>query len=135
MDKKKKNIKINTISYWISTVLYSLLRIYGAFYFISSNSQDYLIFLGLPNWFSFELGFGMFLGGLILIFPFFPARLKEWAYVAFGIVEVSGFIASLTLNSFKLMASISLIISVLLLTVSYLTFHKLNEHFKKIKMP
>jgi hypothetical protein len=82
MDKKKKNIKINTITYWISTVLYSLFRIYSAFYFISSNSQDYLIFLGLPNWFSFELGFGMFLGGLILIFPFFPARLKEWAYVA-----------------------------------------------------
>jgi hypothetical protein len=77
----------------------------------------------------------MFLGGLILVFPFFPPRLKEWAYVAFGIVELSGFIANLALNSFKLVTSITMFITVLLLVVSYLTFHKLNEHFKKIKMP
>jgi hypothetical protein len=130
MDKEKNTIRIITISYWVSTVLYSFLKLYGAFFFISSNSQDYLIFLGLPNWFSFELGFGMFLGGLILAFPFFPPRLKEWAYVAFGIVELSGFIANLVLNSFKLLISINMIFSILLLVVSYLTFHKIYQNLR-----
>ena len=130
MDKEKNTIRIITISYWVSTVLYSFLKLYGAFFFISSNSQDYLIFLGLPNWFSFELGFGMFLGGLILVFPFFPPRLKEWAYVAFGIVELSGFIANLALNSFKLVTSITMIFSVFLLVVSYQTFHKIYQNLK-----
>jgi hypothetical protein len=130
MDKEKNTIRIITISYWVTTVLYSFLKLYGAFFFISSNSQDYLIFLGLPNWFSFELGFGMFLGGLILAFPFFPPRLKEWAYVAFGIVELSGFIANLVLNSFKLLISINMIFSILLLVVSYLTFHKIYQNLR-----
>jgi hypothetical protein len=130
MDKEKNTIRIITISYWVTTVLYSFLKLYGAFFFISSNSQDYLIYLGLPNWFSFELGFGMFLGGLILAFPFFPPRLKEWAYVAFGIVELSGFIANLVLNSFKLLISINMIFSILLLVVSYLTFHKIYQNLR-----
>jgi hypothetical protein len=130
MDKEKNTIRIITISYWFTTLLYSILKLYGAFFFISSNSQDYLIFLGLPNWFSFEFGFGLFLGGLILVFPFFPPRLKEWAYVAFGIVELSGFIANLSLNSFKLVISITMIISILLLVVSYQTFHKIYQNHK-----
>jgi hypothetical protein len=72
----------------------------------------------------------MFLGGLILAFPFFPPRLKEWAYVAFGIVELSGFIANLVLNSFKLLISINMIFSILLLVVSYLTFHKIYQNLR-----
>ena len=72
----------------------------------------------------------MFLGGLILVFPFFPPRLKEWAYVAFGIVELSGFIANLALNSFKLVTSITMIFSVFLLVVSYQTFHKIYQNLK-----
>jgi hypothetical protein len=72
----------------------------------------------------------MFLGGLILAFPFFPPRLKEWAYVAFGIVELSGFIANLALNSFKLVTSITMIFSVFLLVVSYQTFHKIYQNHK-----
>ena len=126
----KNNSSINRIIYYFFSVIYSLIKIYGGFYFISPDSDDFFFDLGLPNWFSLELGIGSFLGGLILIAPFIPNWLKEWAFIAFGIVEISALIASLSVKGFTLVSFFPLI-SIAIWVVSYLTFHKMTNQIKK----
>lgn len=80
--------------------------------------------LGLPMWFHWELSIGKFIGGLILILPFFPKRIKEWAYVAFGIDFISAFIAIIAVDGASGMWY-SPVIFIIILIVSYISFHKL----------
>lgn len=125
-----RNSKINRIVYYIFSIIYSLIKIYGAFFFISPASDNYFFNLGLPGWLSVELGIGSFLGGLILIAPFIPNWLKEWAFIAFGIVEISALIASLSVKGFTLVSFFPLI-SIGIWWVAYVNFHKWTDHIKK----
>eukprot|EP01133_Synstelium_polycarpum_P013459 gene13459-15861_t len=74
--------------------------------------------LQLPHWFSMEVGIGCFIGGLILIVPGLPVRIKEWAYVALGIVYVSALIAHLSVDGLVPMSFMPLVVFAVLL-VSY----------------
>lgn len=130
MAKKVENIRMSLFLYWLSTILYSLSKAYAAFFFTSTNSTEYFIFLGLPNWFSIELGVGLFLGSAILILPQISPRLKEWSYFAFGVVEISAIIANLSLKSFTFFLILSAVLSVSLLIVSYKTYHVLYADHK-----
>jgi uncharacterized BrkB/YihY/UPF0761 family membrane protein len=82
--------------------------------------------LGLPEWFRWEVSIGSFIGGLILVIPMVWKRLKEWNYVAIGIVYVSALIAHLSVDGFTLM-SFSPLVTFALLLVSYVYYHKLNR--------
>jgi len=118
----KYDIRIYRIMYYSFSVIYSLIKIYYAFFFISSDSDDFFFTLGLPNWLSLELGVGSFLGGLIIITPFLPIWLKEWAYIAFGITEFSALIAGFSVKGFTLFSFFPFV-SIAIWIVSYHTFH------------
>ena len=45
-----------------------------------------------------ETSIGNFIGGLILIIPQIGKRIKEWAYVAFGITYISAFIVHMAVD-------------------------------------
>ena len=116
----------NKIIYWISTGLIALFVLPGIFYINSKMALDGTAHLGLPLWFHYELSIGKFIGGLILILPFFPKRIKEWAYVAFGIDVISAFIAVLAVDGVTGMWYGPVIFFIILI-ISYITFHKLND--------
>lgn len=121
-----ESTKQNKIIYWISTGLLALFVLPGIFYINSKMALDGTAHLGLPLWFHYELSIGKFIGGLILILPFFPKRIKEWAYVAFGIDVISAFIAVLAVDGATGMWYGPVIFFIILI-ISYITFHKLND--------
>ncbi len=67
------------------------------------------------------------LGGLLLILPKVPARLKEWAYVGFAINFISASVAHASVDGFGFFMIMPLIIFGILM-LSYVSFHKLNTH-------
>ncbi|HEY0176276.1 MAG TPA: DoxX family protein, partial [Pedobacter sp.] len=123
MDTSTKKTKI---LYWVSTALLALFVLPGIFFAGSKMALEGTAHLGLPMWFHWELSIGKFIGGLILIFPFFPKRIKEWAYVAFGIDCISAFIAIVAVDGTSGMWY-SPIIFLIILIVSYVTFHQLKD--------
>jgi DoxX-like family len=119
------NNKTTKIIYWISTGLLALFILPGIFFLNSPMATEVSTHLGIPHWFHMELGIGKFIGGLILILPMVPGRLKEWAYVAFGIDMLSATIGHLSVDGPLLMSFEPLLFFAILL-VSYIYFHKLR---------
>ena len=118
--------KKTKLTYWISTGVLAAFILPGIFYLNSQMALEGTMLLGFPRWFHYELGIGKFIGGLILILPFFPKRIKEWAYVAFGIDAISAFIGILVVVGTKGMWYAPLIFFIILV-ISYLSFHKLQD--------
>lgn len=118
-------LKKTKIAYWVSTGILAVFIIPGIFFLNSKMALDGTAHLGLPLWFHWELGIAKFIGGIILIVPFFPKRLKEWAYVAFGIDFISAFIAILAVDGAGGMWYSPIVMFIILL-VSYSSYHKLN---------
>jgi hypothetical protein len=121
MDNNKKN----KIVYWVTTGLLAAFILPGAFFINSEMALKGTAHLGLPMWFHWELSIGKIIGGIILILPFFPKRLKEWAYVAFGIDFISAAIANTAVDGLTPMI-LSPIIMFAVLLISYTTYHKLH---------
>ncbi len=119
------NQKTTKIIYWATTGLLALFILPGIFFLNKPFAIEGTQHLEMPYWFHLELGIGKFIGGLILILPFFPKRIKEWAYVALGIDVLSATIGHLSVDGFVLMSFEPLLIFVVLL-ISYITYHKLT---------
>lgn len=118
--------KRTKITYWISTLLLGLFIIPGIFFAGSKMALEGTAHLGLPLWFHWELSIAKFIGGIILVLPFFPKLLKEWVYVAFGIDFISAFIAIVAVDGAGGMWY-SPVICFVVLIISYLSYHKLQE--------
>ena len=125
---KNKSLKTAKIIYWISTGLLSLFLLSGAFFINSKMAIDAMHHLGVPEWFRWELSIGHIIGGLLLILPI-GKRLKEWNYVALGIDYISATIAYISVDG-PVPNSFSPLISMALLIVSYIYYHKIkNQKF------
>jgi hypothetical protein len=117
--------KTTKIIYWISTGLLAIFILPGIFFLNSKMALEGTQHLGMPYWFHMELGIAKFIGGLILIIPFFPKRIKEWTYVAFGIDILSATIGAIAVDGPVIMSFEPLVMFAILL-ISYITYHKLN---------
>jgi hypothetical protein len=115
--------KKNKIIYWITTGLLAAFIISGIFFLNSEMAIEGTKHMGMPMWFHRELGIGKFIGGIILILPFFPKRLKEWTYVAFGIDFISAFIGLVAVDGLNGAAFFPVIMFIVLI-ISYITWHK-----------
>jgi len=123
MSSTNKNTKI---LYWVSTGIIAAFTIPGIFYIGSKMAMEGTAHLGLPVWFHYELSIAKFIGALVLILPFFSKRIKEWAYVGLAIDFISAAIAHLAVDGISSMWYFPLVFFVLLI-VSYVTFHKLQD--------
>ena len=81
--------------------------------------------IGIPRWLGLEISIGQLLGLVLLIIPAVPARIKEWAYVGFGILYISATVAHIAVGD-PLGNTIMAIVFFGLLLVSYTSFHKLQ---------
>jgi hypothetical protein len=113
--------KKNKIIYWISTGLLAAFIIPGIFFLNSEMALEGTKHMGMPMWFHWELGIAKFIGGIILIVPFFPTRLKEWTYVAFGIDFISAAIGIVAVDG---VVPVFPMVTFVILIISYITWHK-----------
>ncbi len=121
-----KSAKRTKIIYWVFTSLIVLLdSVIPALTFNTQLAKTGISHLGFPDYFRIELSIGKIIGGIILILPMIPARLKEWAYVGFGITFISAMIADFIVDG-PATATLPLT-GLVLLTVSYIYYHKLKN--------
>src|SRR5882672_11304889 len=118
--------KDTTIVYWIITVLFCLEMSFTAYYELLPQGLQAFTRLGFPNsYFRIELSLAKLAGAGALLIPFFPARLREWAYAGFAINLVSAIIAHLSIRDIPLAFVPSTITSVLW-TFSYYFWRRLQ---------
>ncbi len=118
-------LKTAKILYWISTSIIALFIIPGIFFLNTKMAIDGIQHLGLPYWFHIELGIGKFIGAVLLILPFTPKRIKEWAYVGLGIDFLSATIGLVAVDGAK-GGSFAPLVFFAILLVSYICYHKIK---------
>lgn len=125
-----KSIKI---TYWITTAIVGIMMTFSAYGYITNPAMAQgFHHLGFPDYFRIELAIAKIIGALLLLVPL-KGNIKEWVYAGFAIVFISAFIAHLSSGDGAAVFAGPLVFLVLL-AVSYFTFHKLqtpNSNFLK----
>lgn len=120
-------MKSNTIVYWVSTALLSLMMLFSAYsYFTNPDIMGAFKHLGFPDYFRKELAIAKIAGAIILLIPQVPVKVKDWAYAGFGITFLSAVYAHLSLGD---PASVAIMPAVffVVLVISALFLHRKNK--------
>src|ERR1700730_11162860 len=118
-----KKIKI---TYWTTTGLVALMMIYSAYAYLTQPMVNQAFqHLGYPSYFRVELAIAKLAGADLLLAPD-RSRSKEWLYDGFKFVFISAFIAHAA-SADPVMARITPLIFLVLLIVSYFTYHKMQN--------
>ena len=114
------------IIFWITTILIFLGEgVMSALTINAENAKQGFHMLGYPEYFRIMLTIGKIIGALLLIIPFVPARIKEWAYVAFGIDFLAAFISIWAVAGLH-GSTFTPLIAFAVLLASYTSYHKLQ---------
>jgi hypothetical protein len=117
--------KSTRITYWITTVLVSVTQ--GILPIFSTHSEltvEIITHLGYPLYFILMLNIFKLLGGLVLLIPFVPNRLKEWAYAGFTFDFVAAFVSLLVVDGLTIGTFVP-VVTLAFLAASYITHHKI----------
>jgi hypothetical protein len=99
-----------------------------AFTFNTELAKQGISHLGYPDYFRIELSIFKIIGGIALIFPFMPKRLKEWAYFGFALDFISAFIGHFAVDGFNGQTLFPFIM-LIILVISYVYYHKITKVF------
>ena len=127
-------MKGTKITYWTTTTLIFLFE--GVMPALTSHTEmakEGITSLGYPLYFGTLLTVFKVLGSIILIVPQIPARLKEWAYAGFFFDFTFAFISLVVVYGFGGMAVTPLVV-LLVLAVSYVSFHRLQDRRVSTKL-
>lgn len=120
------------IIFWVSTIIIFLFEsVMPAFTFNTELARTGISHLGYPAYFGTALVVFKVLGGLALIIPAVPARVKEWAYAGFAFDFIFACISHAAVDGINFQAFFPLIIFGILIA-SYVTWHKLQQQPLKI---
>lgn len=120
------------IIFWTSTIIIFLFEsVMPAFTFNTELARTGISHLGYPEYFGNTLVVFKVLGGLALIIPAVPARVKEWAYAGFGFDFIFACISHAAVDGINFQTFFPLIIFGILIA-SYISWHKLQEGSLKI---
>mgnify|MGYP000477288871 CR=1 FL=1 len=117
-------MKSTKIIYWITTSIICLFAS-SAIFMNSKMAIEGTTHLGIPRWLGLEVSIGQLIGLVLLIIPAVPARLKEWAYVGFGIMYITATVAHIAVGD-PFSNTVMAIVFFGLLLVSYTGYHKLQ---------
>lgn len=120
-------MKKDKILFWVTTTIIFLFE--GVMTALTSQTpmaKEGISHLGYPGYFGTMLAVFKVLGALVLMVPAAPARLKEWAYVGFGIDFIAAFVSLWVVDGFNGMLVMPLVFMAIL-AGSYTSFHKLLE--------
>jgi hypothetical protein len=119
-------MKKNNIIFWTATILIFLFE--GLMPALTSQTEmakEGIRHLGYPEYFGVILAVFKGLGGLALIIPQVPKRLKEWAYGAFTIEFLFASLSNWAVDGFGFSVFMPLIVLGVLM-ISYVYYHKIN---------
>ncbi len=117
-------MKTTKIIYWVTTSIIFLFAS-SAIFMNSKMAIEGTTHLGIPRWLGLEVSIGQLIGLVLLIIPAVPARLKEWAYVGFGIMYITAIVAHIAVGD-PFSNTIMAVVFFGLLLASYTSFHKLH---------
>jgi len=125
-------MKTTRIIFWVATGALSMMMAFSAVAYLTQDEiKQAFLQLGFPDFFRIELAIAKLIGVAVLLLPF-SGRIKEWAYAGFAITFVSAVIAHLA-GGLPIPTLLMPGIAIALLTVSYVTFHKLkNDNGKSL---
>jgi len=117
-------MKRNAIIYWTSTGIIAVIMLASAVYFcFSAEAKGAFAHLGYPDYFRVELTIAKTLGGLALLIPVVPQKLREFAYFGIGITVISAIVAhSASWDGISHVIDPSIVFGILI--VSYVYFRK-----------
>ncbi len=118
-------MKTTKIIYWVTTSIICLFAS-SAIFMNSEMAIEGTKHVGIPRWLGLEISIGQLIGLVLLIVPVVPARLKEWAYVGFGILYISAVVAHIAIGD-PINNTVMAIVFFGLLLASYTSFHKLQK--------
>ena len=118
-------MKTTRIIYWVTTSIICLFAS-SAIFMNSEMAKEGTEHVGIQRWLGLEISIGQLIGLVLLIVPMVPARVKEWAYVGFGILYISAAVAHIAIGD-PLGNTIMAIVFFGLLITSYVNFHKLQK--------
>jgi len=118
-------MKTTKIIYWVTTSIICLFAS-SAIFMNSEMAIEGTKHVGIPRWLGLEISIGQLIGLVLLIVPAVPARLKEWAYVGFGILYISAVVAHVAIGD-PINNTVMAIVFFGLLLASYTSFHKLQR--------
>ncbi|HEY9049866.1 MAG TPA: DoxX family protein [Ohtaekwangia sp.] len=116
---KYYTMKKNQSLYWLLTGAISFFMLFSAYY--SGTHAAEFNAMGFPNYFRIELTVAKVIGAFILLFPQVPVRIKEWIYVAFGVVLISACIAKF-MNGYPMIGVLEpiIVLGLMITSASYL---------------
>jgi uncharacterized membrane protein YphA (DoxX/SURF4 family) len=122
-------MKATKITYWVTTAIVGLMMFYSAYAYLTQDAMVQAFHhLGYPDYFRVELAIGKILGAILLIAPV-SAKIKEWVYAGFVTTFISAFIAH-TASGDPVNYRVMPVIFLVLVLVSYFTYHKINPVLK-----
>jgi|SRR5689334_7269045 len=118
------NQKANNIIFWITTSFIVISEgIIPALTFRTQLARDGISHLGYPDYFGVMIVGFRILGVIALLLPQISTWIKEWAYAGFTIEFLSASISYAAVDGLTMYCFIPLI-SLTVLFISYLTFHR-----------
>jgi uncharacterized membrane protein YphA (DoxX/SURF4 family) len=120
-------MKTKRIIFWISTGLIFITQ--GLMPIFTTNMEETVqafAHLGYPHYFVTMLAIFKLIGGLVLIIPKIPSRLKEWAYACFTIDFIAASVSITVVDGFSATTFIPLI-TLLVLMISYWAYHAMHN--------
>ncbi|MDB4983832.1 MAG: hypothetical protein JWM20_11 [Patescibacteria group bacterium] len=120
-------MKKYTILFWITTIIIFLAE--GVMPIVTlHNPMTVAGFtsLGYPVYFITMLAIWKAIGGLAIIIPQVPARIKEWAYAGFGIDFICAFISICVVAGFNA-GSLLPLVALVILAISYVSYRKIKK--------
>lgn len=126
-------MKTTKIIYWLTTAIVALMMSFSAYAYLTQEEvKQGFYHLGFPDYFRIELAIAKVVGAIVLLAPL-ATRVKEWAYAGFAITFVSAFIAHIALHD-PIANRMGPILFLILLAVSYGSFHQLQKGVSKAKV-
>ncbi len=121
-------MKKDKIIYWTATTLIFLFEgVLPALTGQSEMAKEGIRHLGYPEYFGLMLVVFKVIGAIVLIVPQVPKRIKEWAYAGFGIDFICASVSHWAVDGLGGDTFFPLIVFAVL-AVSYIYYHKINDH-------
>jgi hypothetical protein len=120
-------MKQTKIIFWTSTIIIFLFEsVMPALTFNTELAKSGISHLGYPAYFGSLLVIFKVLGGLALVVPPVPARIKEWAYAGFAFDFIFASVSHACVDGVDFQTFFPLIIFAILI-VSYISWHQLQR--------
>jgi hypothetical protein len=116
-------MKAINITYWVTTSIIGLMMLFTVYAYLTNPEMSAAFqHIGYPDHLRIALAIAKLIGAVLLVTPV-AARIKEWAYAGFTFTFVGAFLAHSAAGD-PVSVRIMPVIFLLLLTASYVTFHK-----------